>query len=146
MIASFESCSTATSSRALCVTQHRDVCEGDDGAFDLLRVGAIGQDPRQEGLARRRVNLGGKAAGHPLDPSQVARTGRVFTVEENPRVLGWGAEVISIIADEAFYDLDGPPVRITSPHIPLPAADLLEDMVIPSVERVTDTIRRAMSA
>ena len=77
MIASFESCSTATSSRALCVTQHRDVCEGDDGAFDLLRVGAIGQDPRQEGLARRRVNLGGKAAGHPLDPSQVARKGRV---------------------------------------------------------------------
>ena len=86
----------------------------------------------------------------PLDTQtilgSVARTGRVFTVEENPRVLGWGAEVISIIADEAFYALDGPPVRITSPHIPLPAADLLEDMVIPSVERVTDTIRRAMSA
>jgi pyruvate/2-oxoglutarate/acetoin dehydrogenase E1 component len=86
----------------------------------------------------------------PLDTQtilgSVAKTGRVFTVEENPRVLGWGAEIISIIADEAFYDLDGPPVRITSPHIPLPAADLLEDMVIPSVERVTDTIRRSMSA
>ena len=32
----------------------------------------------------------------------------------------------SIIADEVFYDLDGPIVRITTPHIPLPAADALE--------------------
>ena len=51
----------------------------------------------------------------------------MFTVEENPRLCGWGAEIVSIVADEAFYDLDGPPVRITTPHIPLPAADVLED-------------------
>jgi pyruvate/2-oxoglutarate/acetoin dehydrogenase E1 component len=86
----------------------------------------------------------------PLDTQtllgSVARTHRVFTVEENPRVLGWGAEIVSIIADEAFYDLDGPPVRITSPHIPLPAADLLEDMVIPSVDRVVETVRKSLSA
>ncbi len=86
----------------------------------------------------------------PLDTQtilgSVAKTGRVFTVEENPRVLGWGAEIMSIIADEAFYDLDGPPVRITSPHIPLPAADQLEDMVIPSVDRVVETIRRSLAA
>ena len=86
----------------------------------------------------------------PLDTQtilgSVAKTGRVFTVEENPRVLGWGAEIVSIIADEAFYDLDGPPVRITNPHIPLPAADMLEDMVIPSVDRVVETIRRSMAA
>jgi pyruvate dehydrogenase E1 component beta subunit len=85
----------------------------------------------------------------PLDTQtilgSVAKTGRVFTVEENPRVLGWGAEIVSIIADEAFYDLDGPPVRITSPHIPLPAADQLEDMVIPSVARVVETIRKSLS-
>src|SRR3546814_15840715 len=54
----------------------------------------------------------------PLDTQtilgSVARTHRVFTIEENPRLLGWGAEIVSIIADEAFYDLDGPPVRITT--------------------------------
>jgi acetoin:2,6-dichlorophenolindophenol oxidoreductase subunit beta len=86
----------------------------------------------------------------PLDTQcilgSVAKTGRVFTVEENPRVLGWGAEVVSIIADEAFYDLDGPPVRITAPNIPLPAADQLEDLAIPSVDRIVDSIRRALSA
>ena len=64
----------------------------------------------------------------PLDTQtilgSVARTHRLFTVEENPRLCGWGAEIVSIVADEAFYDLDGPPVRITTPHIPLPAADI----------------------
>ncbi len=80
----------------------------------------------------------------PLDVSTlldaVGATGRVFTVEENPRLCGWGAEVASIIAEEAFWDLDGPIVRITSPHVPLPSAETLEDATIPSVERVIATV------
>ena len=63
----------------------------------------------------------------PLDTrtilESVGRTGRLFTVEENPRLLGWGAEIASIVSDEAFWDLDGPVVRITTPHLPLPSAD-----------------------
>ncbi len=84
----------------------------------------------------------------PLDTKtilgSVAKTSRVFTVEENPRLCGWGAEIMSIVADEAFYDLDGPPVRITTPHIPLPAADTLEDMVLPNVGRIFETVKRSM--
>ncbi|MCU7725193.1 pyruvate dehydrogenase complex E1 component subunit beta [Actinoplanes sp. KI2] len=77
---------------------------------------------------------------------EVAHTGRLFTVEENPRLLGWGAEVVSIVAEECFWKLDGPIVRITTPHIPLPAADFLEDQAIPSVDRITETIRTAMKS
>ena len=84
----------------------------------------------------------------PLDTQtilgSVGRTHRLFTVEENPRLCGWGAEIVSIVADEAFYDLDGPPVRITTPHLPLPAADTLEDAVLPNVERIVERVRRAM--
>jgi pyruvate dehydrogenase E1 component beta subunit len=83
----------------------------------------------------------------PLDTrtilDSVVRTGRLLTVEENPRLCGWGAEIASIVADEAFWDLDGPIVRITTPHIPLPAADALEDQAIPSVARIRDAIRKA---
>ena len=84
----------------------------------------------------------------PLDvtaiATSVAKTGRLFTVEENPRLCGWGAEIASIVADECFWDLDGPIVRITTPHIPLPAADAIEDMAIPSVDRIVKTVRAAM--
>ena len=85
----------------------------------------------------------------PLDTrtilGSVAKTGRLFTVEENPRLCGWGAEIASIVADEAFWDLDGPIVRITTPHIPLPAADHLEDLALPSVARIVDTVRRVLN-
>ncbi len=84
----------------------------------------------------------------PLDTQtilgEVSKTGRAFTVEENPRLCGWGAEIASLIADECFYDLDGPVVRITTPHIPLPAADALEDLARPSVERIVAEVRAAM--
>jgi pyruvate dehydrogenase E1 component beta subunit len=84
----------------------------------------------------------------PLDTqtilSEVSKTGRLFTVEENPRLCGWGAEIASIVAEECFWDLDGPITRITTPHVPLPSADLLEDNTIPSVDRIVSTIRRTM--
>ncbi len=67
-------------------------------------------------------------------------------MEENPRLCGWGAEIVSIVVDEAFYDLDGPPVRITTPHIPLPAADTLEDMVLPTPVRIAETVRRSLGS
>ncbi|NOY57235.1 MAG: alpha-ketoacid dehydrogenase subunit beta [Actinobacteria bacterium] len=85
----------------------------------------------------------------PLDTAtvlgSVAKTSRLVTVEENPRLVGWGAEVVSIVAEEIFWDLDGPIVRITTPHIPLPATDCLEDLAIPSVDRIVDTVRTAIT-
>jgi pyruvate dehydrogenase E1 component beta subunit len=85
----------------------------------------------------------------PLDTAtvlgSVARTGRLFTVEENPRLCGWGAEVASIVAEEGLYDLDAPIVRITTPHIPLPAAASLEDAAVPTVERIAATVGRGLA-
>jgi pyruvate dehydrogenase E1 component beta subunit len=84
----------------------------------------------------------------PLDArtvlASVEKTARLFTVEENPRALGWGAEIAAIVADEGFYSLDAPIVRITTPHIPLPSAAVLEDAAIPTVERIVETVRRRL--
>jgi pyruvate dehydrogenase E1 component beta subunit len=80
----------------------------------------------------------------PLDTTtifeSVSKTARLVTVEENPRLCGWGAEVSSIVAEELFYDLDGPIVRVTTPHIPLPSADTLEDAVMPSPARIVENV------
>jgi pyruvate dehydrogenase E1 component beta subunit len=84
----------------------------------------------------------------PLDTGTILgslhKTGRLFTVEENPRLLGWGAEIASIAVDECFWDLDGPIQRITTPHIPLPAADSLEDLVLPSADLIATTVEKAL--
>ncbi|MFI0374116.1 alpha-ketoacid dehydrogenase subunit beta [Actinomadura sp. 1N219] len=86
----------------------------------------------------------------PLDTrtvlGEISKTGRLFTVEENPRLCGWGAEIVSLAGEEIFFDLDGPIVRITTPHIPLPAADALEDLALPSVDRIAATVEKAMNS
>jgi pyruvate dehydrogenase E1 component beta subunit len=84
----------------------------------------------------------------PLDMTtvleSVGRTQRLFTVEENPRLCGWGAEVVSIVAEEAIYSLDGPVVRITTPHVPLAANPVLEDAQMPSAGRVAEVVHRTL--
>ena len=85
----------------------------------------------------------------PLDTEtlldEVRKTGRLVTVEENPRLCGWGAEIASIAAEELIWNLDGPIVRITTPHVPLPKVDHLEDHLIPSVARIVQTISGAIN-
>ncbi len=78
--------------------------------------------------------------------ASVEKASRLFTVEENPRLCGWGAEIVSLVADDGFYSLDAPLVRITTPHIPLPSAAALEDLAVPTVDRIVDTIRRRLEA
>jgi acetoin:2,6-dichlorophenolindophenol oxidoreductase subunit beta len=84
----------------------------------------------------------------PLDVTTVLgsarKTGRMVTVEESPRLCGWGAELSSIVAEEGFFDLDGPIVRITTPHIPLPATDVLEDLAIPSADVIVERVLATM--
>jgi pyruvate dehydrogenase E1 component beta subunit len=82
----------------------------------------------------------------PLDAQNilrsVKRTGRLVIVEETPRPLGWGAEVSSIVMEEAFEALERPVLRVTTAPVPLPAAPELEDLARPSVDR---TVRAVMS-
>lgn len=84
----------------------------------------------------------------PLDAqtilTSVAKTGRLFTVEENPEVLGWGAQIVALVADEGFWRLEGPIRRITTPHLPLPAADSLEDAVLPSAESIAAIVEKSL--
>jgi len=72
----------------------------------------------------------------------VARTSRLLIVEENPYQGGWGGTVASIVADEGFELLDAPIRRVAAACVPLPFADRLEDEVIPTVDSLTEAVRR----
>jgi acetoin:2,6-dichlorophenolindophenol oxidoreductase subunit beta len=84
----------------------------------------------------------------PLDTQTVVesvkRTSRLVTVEENPRLCGWGAEIVSIVGEECFWHLDGPLTRVTTPHIPLPSSDALEDEFLPSVARIVEAVQKVV--
>jgi len=130
----------------------RIVREGTDATVVALalmvpRALAAAERLDEEGISVEVVDLRSLV---PLDTAtviaSVEKTSRLFTVEENPRLCGWGAEVVSIVDEEAFWSLDGPSIRITTPHIPLPAAAALEDLALPSVDRIYETIAKAVDA
>ncbi|MFE5812082.1 alpha-ketoacid dehydrogenase subunit beta [Streptomyces sp. NPDC056479] len=81
----------------------------------------------------------------PLDVTTVltslGRTSRLVTVEENPYQGGWGATLVSVVADEGFGLLDAPVRRVAGECVPLPFADALEERVIPTVDKVVAAVR-----
>ena len=83
----------------------------------------------------------------PLDVEGIVRavgeTGRCVVVHEAARTGGFGAEVIATIQEEAFYSVDAPIVRVTGHDTPYPPG-ALEDMFVPSVERVMEAARRTV--
>jgi pyruvate/2-oxoglutarate/acetoin dehydrogenase E1 component len=81
----------------------------------------------------------------PLDEetilASVAKTGRVAIVHEAPRTAGFGAELAALVAEKALLDLQAPVLRVTGYDVPYPYWQL-EDLYVPSVERVADAVRR----
>ena len=82
----------------------------------------------------------------PLDKqtilSSVKKTGRLVVVHEAHRTAGWGAEVASMVAEEAFPYLDAPPVRLGTKACPLPFNVGLENAATPQVADIVEAVRR----
>lgn len=80
----------------------------------------------------------------PLDEdailASVEKTGRVAIVHEAPRTAGFGAELAALIAEKALLHLQAPIVRVTGFDVPYPYWQL-EDLYVPSVERVAEAVR-----
>jgi len=83
----------------------------------------------------------------PLDEesilASVAKTGRVAIVHEAPRTAGFGAELAALVAEKALLHLQAPVLRVTGYDVPYPYWQL-EDLYVPSVERVSDAVRKLL--
>ncbi|HZA60160.1 MAG TPA: alpha-ketoacid dehydrogenase subunit beta [Actinomycetota bacterium] len=82
----------------------------------------------------------------PLDKQtildSVKKTGKAMVVYEDNRTYGVGAEIISTIAEEGMFDLDGPLVRIGGPDIPaMPFAGPLEHFYMPTTEKIHEAMK-----
>ncbi len=77
--------------------------------------------------------------------ASVAKTGRCVVVHEAPISAGFGAEVVAMLAKEAFYDLEAPIERVAAPDVPYPSSPL-EDAYLPSIERVVRAVHSVVNA
>ncbi len=74
----------------------------------------------------------------------VAKTNRVVYLEEGWPYAGTGAQIVSMIQEEAFDDLDAPILRVTQADIPMPYAKNLEILAKPSVNHVIDAVHKVL--
>lgn len=71
----------------------------------------------------------------------VRRTGRAIVVHEAQGFVGYGAEVAARVSEQCFHYLEAPVLRVCGLDIPYPPPKL-EDLHLPSAERVLDAVRR----
>jgi pyruvate dehydrogenase E1 component beta subunit len=81
----------------------------------------------------------------PLDEESilesVEHTGRLVVVDEaNPR-CGMAADISALVAQKAFSALQAPIEMVTAPHTPVPFSGTLEDLYIPSTEKIAGAVR-----
>jgi pyruvate dehydrogenase E1 component beta subunit len=74
----------------------------------------------------------------------VAKTNRVVYVEEGWGFAGIGAQIVSIINDEAFDDLDAPVERVFQADVPMPYAKTLEKAAKPTLDHVIKAVNKVM--
>lgn len=85
----------------------------------------------------------------PLDEETILesarRTGRVVVVDEaNPR-CSIATDIAALVGQKAFKDLKAPVGMVTAPHTPVPFAASLEDLYIPSADKIVEAARAARS-
>jgi 2-oxoisovalerate dehydrogenase E1 component beta subunit len=84
----------------------------------------------------------------PLDEetvvASVEKTGRAVIVHEAPRFCGFGAELSAVLAEQAFYSLKAPIVRVTGYDTPFPYS--LEHLYLPGTDRIVRAARSTLAA
>jgi 2-oxoisovalerate dehydrogenase E1 component len=84
----------------------------------------------------------------PLDRATVLaslrRTHRLMIAHEGVQDFGVAAEVAAMAANEGFWDLDGPVVRVAPPAVPAPYSPVLERAWLPDRVVIAAALRRMM--
>lgn len=80
----------------------------------------------------------------PLDregiKASVSKTHRAVIVEEAEAPVGVGSEVMAILNEECFFELDAPPVRVSAKNVPIPYNRTLEKASIPTAKDVVNAV------
>ena len=72
--------------------------------------------------------------------ASLKKSGTIVVVEEDHKSGGFGSQIVSWAAEEMFYSLDAPPLRIAGEDVPIPYNRTLELAAIPTPDKITERI------
>ena len=76
----------------------------------------------------------------------VKKTNRLVVVSDGWRTCGYAAEVVALVAEECFYDLEAPIQRVCAPDVPMPVASKLQKAVMVNEEDILSACRKVLAA
>ena len=129
----------------------RTVREGDDLVIVAYSAAVVIAEKAAEQAAAEGYSVGvlDLRSLVPLDVDAlreaVARSGRAVVLHEAPLTAGFGAELVATIQEEAFWSLEAPIGRVAAYDTPYPPG-AVEDLYVPSVERVLSAVRAVLEA
>ncbi|MCY0877527.1 MAG: alpha-ketoacid dehydrogenase subunit beta [Firmicutes bacterium] len=95
-----------------------------------------------QGISAEVINV---RTTSPLDRDTLIRsamkTTRAVVIDEGYQQYGVTAEIASVIAEGAFYYLDAPVKRLGAMDVPVPFSPPLEDLTVPTPERVVRVVQ-----
>jgi pyruvate dehydrogenase E1 component beta subunit len=74
--------------------------------------------------------------------NSVTKTHRAVIVEEAEPAVGVGAEVMAILNEECFFELDAAPVRVSALNVPIPYNHAMEKTALPDANDAVEAVRR----
>ena len=74
----------------------------------------------------------------------ISKTHKLIVTHEANRRSGIGAEIVSEVVERGFEELDEKPVIVAGLNVPMPYNHILESMVIPSEEKIKQTVLKMM--
>jgi len=73
--------------------------------------------------------------------ASVKKTGKLVIVHEACKRGGIGGDIAAMVVEDAFFDLDRPPVRVAGKNTPIPFSLNLEKLCVPSVDDIVEAVR-----
>jgi len=113
----------------------------------VLRCNEVADKLAAEGIHADVIDL---RTVSPIDEGAVLESvevsGRLVIVDEANERCSMASEISSIVAEKAFHSLRAPIAKVAAPHSPVPFAPSLEDIYVPTVERIEAAVRATLEA
>lgn len=108
-------------------------------ALQAAEIGA------EEGLSIEVIDLRSLSpVDYPTIMASVQKTGRAVVVHEAPTNVSLSSEIAARIAENAFFNLEAPVLRVGGFDTPYPPAKL-EEFFLPDADRILEAVDRVLS-
>jgi len=76
--------------------------------------------------------------------ASLAKTHKAMVVTEDEAPVGMSSEIMAVINEESFFELDAPPARVTAEDVPIPYNHGLEKAALPDADKVVEATRKLL--